>query len=101
MASRAEEQRQRYLRTPCPAKVSRKKLRQLMWRNRPNLTSKALFAEMKREPGQKRPYRGPNTTIDKLATFKDIISSVGGFFQEFDHTGERKKHTSGRRENRR
>ena len=100
MPSRAEEQRDRYLRTPCPAKSSRKKLRSVMWQNRKNVTSRALLADTGRKRGKNRFFRGPMTNTNNLQVFKDALASFGGFFEEFTHTGERKKHTSGRRESR-
>ena len=100
MPTRYEEQVERYLKTPCPAKASRKKLRSVMWQNRDKLTSKALLSDIGRKQGQAHSYRLPPSQTNNVSLFKEMISSFGGFFQEFDHTGERKKHTSGRRESR-
>ena len=71
-----------------------------MWLNRASLTGHAMLADSGRKQGQKRFYRAPVETKDNLGVFKDMIKSFGGFFEEFTHTGERKKHTSGRRESR-
>jgi hypothetical protein len=100
MPTRVEEQAERYLRTPCPAKASRKKLRSVMWLNRNNLTGNFLFAEIGRKQGKKRSYRMAHSDTNNMPIFKDMLASFGGFFEEFTYTGERKKHTSGRRESR-
>jgi hypothetical protein len=71
-----------------------------MWQNLAKLTSTALNADIGRKQGQAHSYRIPPSKTNNVSLFKDMISSFGGFFQEFDHTGERKKHTSGRRESR-
>ena len=100
MPTKAEEQSERYRKTPCPAKASRRKLRAVMWLNTQKLRSRVLQETIGRKQGQKRSFRIPHNAENNLGIFKDMLSSFGGFFEEFTHTGERKKHTSGRRENR-
>ena len=96
--TRAQEQQERYINTPCPAKASRNKLRSVMWLNRNSLTSRSLLSEIDRKCGQKRFYRTPTEKANNIGLFKDMLQDFGGFFEEFTHTGERKKHSSGRRE---
>ena len=100
MATKAEEQAERYRRTPCPAPATRKKLRSVMWLNRGDLTGRNLQATIGRKQGQKRSFRMAHNQTDNVGLFKDMLASFGGIFEEFTHTGERKKHTSGRRESR-
>jgi hypothetical protein len=69
-----------------------------MWQNRKALTGAFLQGSIGRKRGEKRFSRGPIEPTNNLGVFKDMLSSFGGFFEEFTHTGERKKHTSGRRE---
>jgi hypothetical protein len=109
--TRAEEQAERFRNTQCPAKVSRKKLRQLMPQNRANLTSKALQEPNNPfyMPGRKRGgghfhqhYVRP--TLDRgsnFMVFLDAIKSLGGAVWDMDHedkTTGKKVHSGGRRE---
>jgi hypothetical protein len=65
MTTRAEEQAERFRRTPCPAKATRKKLRQLMPHNRVNLTGKALLEPKNpfHMPGRKSGSRPPQIQV--------------------------------------
>ena len=108
MAARAEEQAARFRATPCPAKVSRKKLHQLMYQNRQNLTSSALLEPKNpyHMPGRKRGvghfhqhYVRP--TLDRgsnFMVFLDAIKSLGGVVWDVAHEDKKKVHIGGRRE---
>lgn len=85
----AQKSALRFQKSPCPAKPSRKKLRQLMPHNRAGLTAKMLdepknpFHIKDRKRGVKRHWRAPQF-VDKsanLQTFIDMLESLGGKYE--------------------
>ena len=104
----AEKQAARFRSNLCPAKVSRKKLRQLMPQNLANLTGRQLLEPKNpfRMPGRRRGvghfhqhYVRPTLARGgSFMVFLDAIKSLGGAMWDVPHEDKKKVHLGGRRE---
>jgi hypothetical protein len=93
--TRAEQQAERFRRTPCLADDSRRKMKSVMWQNK-TLTGDKVAKLLDRKSGsQRRLEKAEKSTLDRdnFIVFTDMIADLGGVYEPYRDRDERKIHT--------
>jgi len=93
--TRAEEQAERFRKTPCPAEDSRRKMKSVMWQNK-SLTGIKVAELLDRKSGSQKRYEKAERRAedrDNFIVWTDLLASVGGVYEPYRDNSEPKVHT--------
>lgn len=95
--TRAEQQADRFRRTPCLADDSRRKLKSVMWLNKRLTGNRVAKLLDRKSASQKRLEKAEKHTQDRdnFIVFVDMLASLGGTFHPYRDHDEPKPHTGG------